>query len=84
MLRVFSPEYQDKLACISQRVLKLKVNASHGLHHHVPVLFDYFHLAVVCVTVHATLLTLQQPYIRLVTVHATLLTLQQPYIRFVY
>ena len=60
-----SASYQEKLQCISQRVLKLRFKPSLGLHHHVPVLFDYFHLAVICVTVHATLLTLQQqPLIR--------------------
>lgn len=52
------------MQCISQRTLRLHMSASKGLHHHIPVLFDYFHLSVMCVTVHATLLALIQPYIK--------------------
>ncbi|XP_013420772.1 protein FAM135A isoform X2 [Lingula anatina] len=59
----FGSDEQDKLQCVSQRSLKLHFESAKGIHHHVPVLFDYFHLAAVCVTVHATLVALHQPYV---------------------
>ncbi|XP_047638877.1 protein FAM135B [Phacochoerus africanus] len=48
---------------ISSRVLGLHFHPRRGLHHQVPVMFDYFHLSVVSVTVHAALVALQQPLI---------------------
>ncbi|XP_056340120.1 protein FAM135B isoform X2 [Oenanthe melanoleuca] len=48
---------------ISSRTLCLHFHPRRGLHHHVPVMFDYFHLSVVSVTVHASLLALHQPLI---------------------
>jgi len=50
-------------ACITERTLKLHLSPSKGIHHHVPLLFDYFHLAAVFITVHASLLSIHQPYI---------------------
>lgn len=49
---------------ISSRTLGLHFQPRRGLHHHVPVMFDYFHLSVISVTVHAALVALQQPLIR--------------------
>lgn len=49
---------------ISSRTLDLHFHPRKGLHHQVPVMFDYFHLSVISVTVHATLVALQQPLIR--------------------
>ncbi|KAF2982686.1 hypothetical protein EK904_002856, partial [Melospiza melodia maxima] len=49
---------------ISSRTLCLHFHPRRGLHHHVPVMFDYFHLSVVSVTVHASLVALHQPLIR--------------------
>ncbi|XP_077023876.1 protein FAM135B isoform X2 [Tamandua tetradactyla] len=46
---------------ISSRTLGLHFHPRGGLHHQVPVMFDYFHLSVVSVTVHASLVALQQP-----------------------
>ncbi|XP_053571355.1 protein FAM135B [Bombina bombina] len=46
---------------ISSRTLGLHFHPRRGLHHHVPVMFDYFHLSVICVTVHASLIALHQP-----------------------
>ncbi|KAM9308694.1 protein FAM135B [Gastrophryne carolinensis] len=46
---------------ISSRTLGLHFHPRSGLHHHVPVMFDYFHLSVISVTVHASLLALHQP-----------------------
>ncbi|XP_063777294.1 protein FAM135B [Pseudophryne corroboree] len=46
---------------ISSRTLGLHFHPRRGLHHHVPVMFDYFHLSVISVTVHASLTALHQP-----------------------
>lgn len=51
------------LAPMSCRVLKLHFQPSQGLHYHLPVLFDYFHLSSVSITIHASLVALHQPYI---------------------
>uniref|UniRef100_A0A8C0HF43 Uncharacterized protein n=1 Tax=Chelonoidis abingdonii TaxID=106734 RepID=A0A8C0HF43_CHEAB len=48
---------------ISSRTLVLHFHPRRGLHHHVPVMFDYFHLSVISVTVHASLVALHQPLI---------------------
>ncbi|KAM6214337.1 protein FAM135B [Rhynchocyon petersi] len=48
---------------ISSRTLGLHFHPRTGLHHQVPVMFDYFHLSVISVTVHAALVALQQPLI---------------------
>lgn len=49
---------------ISSRMLGLHFHPRRGLHHQVPVMFDYFHLSVISVTIHAALVALQQPLIR--------------------
>ncbi|XP_039755668.1 uncharacterized protein LOC120630490 [Pararge aegeria] len=51
------------LTAVSCRVLKLHFQPAQGLHYHLPVLFDYFHLSAVSVTIHASLVALHQPYI---------------------
>ncbi|KAL1767868.1 FAM135B isoform X1 [Sigmodon hispidus] len=48
---------------ISSRTLGLHFHPQRGLHHQVPVMFDYFHLSVISVTIHAALVALQQPLI---------------------
>ncbi|XP_058898835.1 protein FAM135B [Kogia breviceps] len=48
---------------ISSRALGLHFHPRRGLHHQVPLMFDYFHLSVISVTVHAALVALQQPLI---------------------
>uniref|UniRef100_A0A2K6EMW1 Family with sequence similarity 135 member A n=2 Tax=Propithecus coquereli TaxID=379532 RepID=A0A2K6EMW1_PROCO len=53
----------NALQLISSRALKLHFSPHRGLHHHVNVMFDYFHLSVVSVTVHASLVALHQPLI---------------------
>ncbi|CAH0398853.1 unnamed protein product [Chilo suppressalis] len=53
----------NTLAPVSCRVLKLHFQPSNGLHYHLPVLFDYFHLSAVSITIHASLVALHQPYI---------------------
>ncbi|KAJ6650651.1 hypothetical protein lerEdw1_005119, partial [Lerista edwardsae] len=48
---------------ISSRTLGLHFHPRRGLHHHVPVMFDYFHLSAISVTLHAFLVALHQPLI---------------------
>ncbi|XP_023667831.1 protein FAM135B [Paramormyrops kingsleyae] len=48
---------------ISSRTLGLHFHPRRGLHHHVPVMFDYFHLSVTSVSIHASLVALHQPLI---------------------
>ncbi|XP_036269175.1 protein FAM135A isoform X31 [Pipistrellus kuhlii] len=59
----YSADDLNALQLISSRTLKLHFNIHRGLHHHVNVMFDYFHLSVVTVTVHASLVALHQPLI---------------------
>ncbi|XP_069091816.1 protein FAM135A isoform X2 [Pleurodeles waltl] len=59
----YSPDDLNALQLISSRTLKLHCSLSGGLHHHVNVMFDYFHLSVISVTVHASLVALHQPLI---------------------
>ncbi|XP_067840133.1 protein FAM135A isoform X2 [Heptranchias perlo] len=53
----------NSLQLISSRTLKLHFSLHRGLHHHVNVMFDYFHLSVVSITIHASLVALHQPLI---------------------
>ncbi|NXF79303.1 F135A protein, partial [Sclerurus mexicanus] len=59
----YSPDDLSTLQPISSRTLKLHFNLHHGLHHYVNVMFDYFHLSVISVIVHASLVALHQPLI---------------------
>ncbi|XP_026499092.2 uncharacterized protein LOC113402937 isoform X1 [Vanessa tameamea] len=59
----------NTLSPVSCRVLKLHFQPSQGLHYHLPVLFDYFHLSAVSVTIHASLVALHQPYIKKSIMH---------------
>ncbi|KAL7049981.1 hypothetical protein ACKWTF_003928 [Chironomus riparius] len=51
------------LILASTRTLQLNFHPARGLHYHLPVLFDYFHLASVSLGIHASLIALHQPYI---------------------
>ncbi|XP_004482985.1 protein FAM135A isoform X11 [Dasypus novemcinctus] len=59
----YSADDLNTLQLISNRTLKLHFSLHRGLHHHVNVMFDYFHLSVVSVTIHASLVALHQPLI---------------------
>ncbi|NXN92963.1 F135A protein, partial [Rhinopomastus cyanomelas] len=59
----YSPVDVSTLQPISSRTLKLHFNLHRGLHHYVNVMFDYFHLSVISVIVHASLVALHQPLI---------------------
>ncbi|KAL1129277.1 hypothetical protein AAG570_013806 [Ranatra chinensis] len=56
------------ITCVSTRNLQLTFSPMRGLHYHLPVLFDYFHLSAVTITIHASLVALHQPYIKSVDV----------------
>ncbi|XP_067876227.1 protein FAM135A isoform X1 [Heterodontus francisci] len=57
----FTFDDPNSLQLISSRTLKLHFSLHRGLHHHVNVMFDYFHLSVVSITIHASLVALHQP-----------------------
>ncbi|GAB1598325.1 protein FAM135A-like isoform X5 [Argonauta hians] len=64
--RVYSNEranIMEKMEFASQRTLNLHFSPTKGLHHYVPVLFDYFHLSAIEVIIHGMLVALHQPYI---------------------
>lgn len=61
----FRSNIQDKMEFVSQRIMNLHFSPTKGLHHYVPVLFDYFHLCAIDLTVHGMLVALHQPYITL-------------------
>uniref|UniRef100_A0A8C1QMY6 Family with sequence similarity 135 member A n=1 Tax=Cyprinus carpio TaxID=7962 RepID=A0A8C1QMY6_CYPCA len=59
----FSPEDQSSLQSISSRMLRLHFSLPRGIHQHVNIMFDYFHLSVISATIHASLVALHQPLI---------------------
>ena len=52
------PKDPSMFVTVSSRVVEFSVDWRKGLHDHFPVLFDYFHMAAVGVTLHASLLEL--------------------------
>ncbi|PNF37595.1 hypothetical protein B7P43_G11979 [Cryptotermes secundus] len=61
--QTFGPDQHSTISCVSSRTLQLHFSPTRGLHYHLPVLFDYFHLAAITLTIHASLVALHQPYI---------------------
>ncbi|XP_056421804.1 protein FAM135A isoform X2 [Hyla sarda] len=59
----YSPNDPNALQLISSRNLKLHYNLHRGLHHHINLMFDYFHLSVISIVVHGSLVALHQPLI---------------------
>ncbi|CAG9855868.1 unnamed protein product [Phyllotreta striolata] len=59
----FSDTSPVSMVMVSQRILQLNMSPIDGLHYHLPVLFDYFHLSAVSLTVHTALTALHQPSI---------------------
>ena len=51
-----APEALSKFELVSTRSLSLRVDWRKGLHDHFPVIFDYFHMAALGVTIHASLI----------------------------
>lgn len=61
----YTPDDPSSLQNISGRTLRLHFNLQRGIHQHVNVMFDYFHLSVISVAIHASLVALHQPLISL-------------------
>lgn len=59
----YTPEDPSSLQNISGRTLRLHFSLQRGIHQHINVMFDYFHLSVVSVAIHASLVALHQPLI---------------------
>lgn len=51
----------SSMMVVSTQTLKLHMSCVKGLHHHVPILFDYYHFAVIDTTIHATVTALGLP-----------------------
>lgn len=60
----FSDSSPLTMTMVSSRTLQLNLSPVEGLHYHLPVLFDYFHLSAVSLTIHSFLLVLHQPSIK--------------------
>uniref|UniRef100_A0A8C5NAB0 DUF676 domain-containing protein n=1 Tax=Gouania willdenowi TaxID=441366 RepID=A0A8C5NAB0_GOUWI len=61
----YTPDETSSLQNISGRTLRLHFSLQRGIHQHVNVMFDYFHLSVISVGIHASLVALHQPLISL-------------------
>ncbi|XP_039639589.1 LOW QUALITY PROTEIN: protein FAM135A [Perca fluviatilis] len=61
----YTPDDPSSLQNISGRTLRLHFTLQRGIHQHVNVMFDYFHLSVISVAIHASLVALHQPLISL-------------------
>ncbi|MCI4394955.1 hypothetical protein PGIGA_G00174860 [Pangasianodon gigas] len=59
----YMPEDSRSLQSISSRTLRLHFSLHRGIHQHINVMFDYFHLSIISVTIHASLVALHQPLI---------------------
>ncbi|XP_023689486.1 protein FAM135A isoform X2 [Paramormyrops kingsleyae] len=59
----YSPEELNSMQNISSRTLRFHFDLQRGIHQHVNVMFDYFHLSVISVTIHGSLVALHQPLI---------------------
>ena len=60
---LFSPEKIAQMQQLCSRCFKLHFNPRSGLHTHLPILFDYFHLSALTTTIHGSLLCLIPPYV---------------------
>ncbi|XP_030603912.1 protein FAM135A isoform X2 [Archocentrus centrarchus] len=61
----YTPDDPSSLQNISGRTLRLHFSLQRGIHQHINVMFDYFHLSVISVAIHASLVALHQPLISL-------------------
>lgn len=59
----FGPDHHNSIECVSSRQLILHVDILRGLNYHLPVIFDYFHLSALTLSIHGSLITLCQPYL---------------------
>lgn len=58
----FPPTSISSLECVSSRDLLMHVDLCKGLHYHRPVLFDYFHLSAICISIHTGLTSFGKPF----------------------
>ena len=56
-------EQHSSIQSVSRRSLMINFVPTRGLHYHLPVLFDYFHLSCVSLTLHGALISIHQPYL---------------------
>lgn len=59
----FGPDHHNSIECVSSRQLILHIDICRGLHYYLPVMFDYFHLSALTLSIHGSLITLCQPYL---------------------
>ncbi|CAB1449057.1 unnamed protein product [Pleuronectes platessa] len=59
----YSPDDPSALQSISGRTIRLHFSLQRGIHQHINVMFDYFHLSVMSIAIHASLVALHQPLI---------------------
>lgn len=59
----YTSDDPNLLQNISGRSLRLHFSLQKGIHQHINVMFDYFHLSVISVAIHASLVALHQPLI---------------------
>lgn len=55
----FGEQAPGSLNLVSTRMLQLNFHPIRGLHYHLPVLFDYFHMASISLGIHASLIAFQ-------------------------
>lgn len=60
----FSDSSPASMVMVSSRTLQLNMSPIEGLHYHLPILFDYFHLSAISLTIHAALTALHQPSLK--------------------
>lgn len=53
----------QSIECVSARQLLIHFDLCRGIHYNLPVIFDYFHLSAVTISIHGSLVTICQPYI---------------------
>ncbi|CAF2818752.1 unnamed protein product [Rotaria sp. Silwood2] len=61
--RDYSPEKMPNMQQLCSRCYKLHFDPRVGIHTHVPIFFDYFHLSALTTTIHSSLLCLIPPYV---------------------
>jgi hypothetical protein len=54
----------SNVSCVSSRTLSLHFSPLTGIHYHLPVWFDYFHLSAVSLSIHGSLLAIHQSVMR--------------------
>jgi hypothetical protein len=63
------PSNHTMFAALTSRTLSMTIDWRRGLHAHWPVLFDYFHMAAVGVTAHASLYTISSGDVQIIQPH---------------